>query len=52
MRASKAVKLTDKVLDIIKAYAFVAQEWEVTDEDDFSEFKDELLDTIASMEDE
>jgi hypothetical protein len=52
MRASRAVKLTEKVLETIQRYAFLCQQWELTEEEDYHEFTEELLDVISGTEEE
>lgn len=52
MKASKAVKIKDKIIIIIKQYANLAQNWDIEDEDDFSDFEDAILDDIAEIKDE
>lgn len=47
MKASKAVKVVDKLLEVISWYASAAAEWEIEEEADFQIFKDELLDTLV-----
>ena len=47
MKASKAVKITKKVLTEIKTYASLAAGWDIIKEDDYQEFKDVILDIIS-----
>lgn len=47
MKASKAIKIADEILLQVVNYAYLAQEWEVAEEDDFEDLRNTIIDILA-----